>query len=92
MVNNRTINSLSALRKYLMDNPEICYMILAFSISSPVGGGMMGRMVSQTHQNGYKVTVEADDDKLTPEERKRRDADLADKAIRVLMTMGKRGA
>lgn len=52
---------------------------------------MMGRLVSQTHQNGYKVTIEVDDDDLTPEERKKRDAELADEAIRILMTMGKRG-
>lgn len=91
MLNTRTINSLSALRKYLMDNPALCHMILAYSISSPVGGGMMGRLLSQTQQNGYKVTVEVDDDDLTPEERKKRDAELADEAIRILMTMGKRG-
>lgn len=76
----------TSLRQFLMDNPEICHIILSGAISFHGSDMDMGRLLSSFNQSGYKVTVEVDDDDLTEEERKKRDADLADKAIRVLMT------
>lgn len=46
---------------------------------------MVGRILNEFIQAGYKVTVEVDDDDIAPEERKKRDAELADRAIRHLM-------
>lgn len=79
------------LRQFLIDNPELCHMILQGTISSFLGGDNMGRLISQYEQSGYKVTVEVDDDDITEEERKKRDAELADKAIRYLMAQRERG-
>ncbi len=73
------------LRQFLMDNPEICHKILDGTISCSKGGDMVSRIISQFSQSGYKITVAVDDDTLTPEERKNRDAELADRAIRQLM-------
>ncbi len=73
------------LRQFLMDNPEYSYMILNGTISFSQGGDMVGRILNEFIQAGYKVTVEVDDDDIAPEERKKRDAELADRAIRHLM-------
>ena len=79
--------TIEELKKYLLDNPSICHAILNGAISCTQGGDTVGRLLSEFKQNGYKVTVEVDDDSLTPEQRHQRDADLADKAIRVLMSV-----
>lgn len=74
------------MKRFLMDNPELCHMLLSNPIFFTGSGCNVGRMLTSFTQDGYKVSVEVDDDELTPEQRKRRDADLADKVIKLLMT------
>ncbi len=74
------------LKQFLVDNPELCHMLLQNPILFTGSGYDVGRMLTSFTQDGYKVSVEVDDDELTPEQRKRRDADLADKVIKLLMT------
>lgn len=72
------------LRNFLIKNPSLAMDIIKgrFILSA---GDNMSRLLSKTNEKGFRVTVEVDDDDLTEEQRKKRDADLADKAIRVLI-------
>lgn len=73
------------LRNYLIKNPDLSRDIIKRGFIESTGDDSMSRLLSSTQRKGIKITAEVDDDNLTQEERKKRDADLADKAIRILM-------
>lgn len=73
------------LRNYLIKNPDLARDIIKHGFIESTGDDSMSRLLNSTQRRGIKITAEVDDDDLTEEERKKRDADLADRAIRILM-------
>ena len=53
----------------------------------PWGVGNMARIISESYQNGFKVVSSVDDDEMTEDEKKQRDAMLADKAVKAMSKM-----
>ncbi len=74
------------LRNYLIKNPDLSRDIIKRGFIQSTGDDIMSRLLNSTQRNGIRITAEVDDDNLTEEQRRKRDADLADKAIRILMS------
>ena len=84
------------LRHSLINNPKVLFYLCAklgistkATVVNPSFWTMdTQRLLSSTTKDGFTVTFEVDDDKLTPAQKKLHYADLADKCIKKLKAKG----